>query len=99
MHQGAFFVIAILMTPFAMIIRGWALSVLWSWFIVQQFGLRELRIPEAIGLAIVVGWLAMPYNFDYEKLSDEKKLTHGFFTGFVYPFMILGIAWIVKQFL
>lgn len=37
--------------------NGWALSKLWSWFIVSTFALPALTIPAAIGVALVVNYL------------------------------------------
>lgn len=54
---------------FSTILNGFVLSTLWSWFIVPAFDLPVLRIPEAIGLAMVVGFLTYHYN------ENEKNET------------------------
>ena len=37
---------------FAVMVGGFTVSVLWSWFICPVFEIRQLRLPEAIGLMI-----------------------------------------------
>ena len=37
------------------IVGGWALSVMWGWFIVPLFNLPTLGIAQAVGLMCVVG--------------------------------------------
>jgi hypothetical protein len=39
----------------ALLWHGYALSVLWGWFVVPTFGAPSLTIPQAIGFAIVAG--------------------------------------------
>lgn len=45
-------------TFFSWIWSGYATSVLWGWFIVPVFGLDPLSIPAAIGISMVVSFLA-----------------------------------------
>jgi hypothetical protein len=58
-----------IMTIALYILNGWVLSQLWQWFVVTTFNLRPLSIPEAIGIAMVVGFLTHEYN-------DSKKEEH-----------------------
>jgi len=39
------------------LLRGWVLSILWRWFMVPTLGLPALSVPQAIGIALVVGML------------------------------------------
>lgn len=54
MSAGAQALIGLLMIPWVAIIRGYTLSVLWRWFVVSAFQVRPLRIPEALGIALIV---------------------------------------------
>lgn len=51
------------------IFNGYALSILWAWFIAPTFHLPELSVTQAIGIAIVVNYLTHR-GIDAEK---EKK--------------------------
>jgi hypothetical protein len=37
-----------------MFLRGWAITKLWGWFAVPQFGLKELTLFTALGLSLLV---------------------------------------------
>lgn len=41
----------------AAIFNGWVLSILWGWFFVPILGLPVIGVAQAIGIAIVVGYL------------------------------------------
>lgn len=41
--------------PFGFAMRGFVVSMLWSWFVVTSFGLPPLGIVPSIGLIAVVG--------------------------------------------
>ena len=44
-----------------MFLRGWAITKLWGWFAVPQFGLKELTLFTALGLSLLVEVVA-PYS-------------------------------------
>lgn len=45
----------ILLSPIALMAKGWTASVLWGWFLVPTFGARAISTAEAIGVSLVVG--------------------------------------------
>jgi hypothetical protein len=81
------------------ILNGFALTVLWGWFIVPVFGLPVLAIVPAIGLALVAGFLThqVVKTPTGESLSDTlvKCLT----ISLSKPILFLLIGWIVTLFL
>jgi hypothetical protein len=76
----------------AVMLEGWAISVLWGWFMVPAFGLPELRIPFAVGLALIVGMLTYRVRKDEDVPDTAHLLVHGLVT----PFVFLAIGWFVK---
>lgn len=56
-----------LLMVFSAIFNGYALSVLWGWFIVPTFGLPALAVAPAIGVALVVSYLT------HQELKPNKK--------------------------
>lgn len=77
------------------VLNGWALSVLWGWFIVPLFGLPVLSIPYAIGIALIAGMLkghTKDPDTDDDKAAVLAKI-------FLFPFIALFIGWIVKGFI
>lgn len=78
------------------LLGGYTLSVVWGWFIVPTFGLPILNIPSAIGIALVVGYMTKSYD---NKKSEDDEIIGAIITAFIRPFMVLGIGWIVLQFM
>lgn len=60
-------VIGLLMMPWVGVIRGLTFAKLWAWFVVAKFGLPPLRIPEALGIALIASFLVT----NEAKASDQ----------------------------
>ena len=73
---------------------GYALSVLWGWFIVPVFNAPHLRVPYAIGLAIVMSMLTRPTR----KSEHEPEIVESIITAIIAPAVFLAFGWIVKLF-
>ncbi len=76
---------------------GYALSVLWGWFMVPTFGFIPLTIPAAIGVMLVVNLLTHQSRSGEEERSDAiaARITFNLFG----PGIALIAGWIVKGFL
>lgn len=77
-------------------LSGYALSVMWSWFMVPTFGLPNLSIPAALGLCLVVRYMTMERRKTKE---DGEKLKPGERTAesFAIPLLFLGVGWVIQQ--
>ena len=89
---------ALLMIIPSAIWHGWVLSIVWGWFIVPLFGLPSLSIAYAVGLVLVAGM------FRGESKTDEDddvvyRIAKSLGNAFLGPLLVLGLAWIVVQFL
>ena len=79
---------------------GYALSVLWAWFIVPAFGLPKLSIPLAIGLALIVSYLTHQLdNREKDNRTASEVLVAGIATSFVKPLIVLLTGWVVKLYI
>lgn len=83
---------------------GFVLSTLWGWFVVGQFGLPVLGILESTGVATVIRFMTyVPdlNNINKEADSESKTEKYGKLVGiaFIYPLMILVMAWVLHLFL
>lgn len=59
----------------SVLLNGWALSLLWAWFVVPTFPvLPVLTLGQAIGLASVVSFLTYQYVDAEPKKSEAKFL-------------------------
>lgn len=104
MDVGCLITIAVLgISPVLYMLNGWVLSILWKWFIVP-FGAPNISIPVAIGIAIVIGFLTKQTESKH-CVDDRPKETRTIdavaqiFAAILYPFVALGIGWIVQSFI
>lgn len=77
---------------------GYALSVLWGWFVAGTFGLPQLTINAAIGLAIIVGYMTRTIDSEKNDRSATEVLVRGVIVGTLKPAFALGTGWIVRLF-
>lgn len=77
--------------------EGYALTILWGWFIVPAFGLPQLSIPFAMGVALVVGLMTTTRLGN--EATDPDKGYAPFVTMLLRPAMVLLIGWIVTKFI
>jgi hypothetical protein len=88
--------IVLLAVP-AMLLRAWALRILWGWFVVGYFSLPALTYVEAMGLAIVVGM----FKSTHVNKTQEGETAHwgaaliDMFSG---PLLAVGTGWLVRYF-
>jgi hypothetical protein len=80
------------------ILRGYAVAVLWAWFIVPLFGLPQLNIPYAIGLALTVS-LVHPRVRPKSTQPPAEALGERIAESLILTGTALLIGWIVKGFL
>ena len=80
--------------------RGYVFSVLWKWFIVPVFpAMPLLSIPVAIGIAMVVSFLAYQYTYNKDDRETSAKMGTAFGAVLLYPALALLIGWVVTLFL
>lgn len=75
---------------------GWALSILWKWFVVNTFNIQSITIAQAIGLSLIVGYMTRDY-------STSKKEDHPWVTATIMaimkPLLTLLIGWCITLFM
>lgn len=76
---------------------GFALSVLWGWFVVPVFDTPPLGIAQAIGLAMIVSFLTGKYKL-HAGNDTAEKIADLFSEAFFMPTYALVIGWIIYQF-
>lgn len=94
-------VMTVVMIVLSAIVNGYVFSQLWAWFVVATFGLTAITIPQAIGLAMVIGWFKTGLKQD-ESLNEFKgftKLVYLFITQVFTAIITLIVASIVKSFI
>lgn len=80
------------------ILNGWVTSILWGWFIVP-LGAPTIGIANAIGLALFVGlFVNRQVIAPTEGETDTNKSVVKVVLAVLFPFIALGIGWIIHQF-
>ncbi len=88
------FVGSIVLLATLAIVRGWALSKLWVWFIVP-LGAPQIGIAMAIGVS---GTIAL-FHPQPTKKSDDADWATSTMTSFCTVLVSVGFGWITKQFI
>ena len=86
----------VLVLAYTWALSGWALSLLWSWFIVTAFALPALSIPQALGLSLVVGYMTMQIREDDKKREWADVLLRGLVHGTAKPLTALAFGLALK---
>ena len=89
-------IMAILLAIPASIANAYALSVVWGWFIVSTFGLPEISIPVALGIALIATILKSNSGNSTE---FNEELFVKIITATITPFMYIGIGYVYLQFI
>uniref|UniRef100_A0A6M3M4S4 Uncharacterized protein n=1 Tax=viral metagenome TaxID=1070528 RepID=A0A6M3M4S4_9ZZZZ len=88
--------IALLISPITITLKGLVLTILWRWFVVPVTGLPALSIPMALGISLIAGYLTEQY-IKQPKDDDEDQvhsLIVGIVKGFLSPAFALFFGWI-----
>lgn len=93
----AVFVIAA--TIFSALMYGWALALLWSWFVAAQFGLPLLSLAQAIGLSLTVHLFTFKHEDDEKKKEFMEVIASSVAKAVLVPLFFAGYGWVVHQFI
>lgn len=74
--------------------RGYVLSVVWGWFMVERFGLPPLSVAQAIGVALVGAAITHHYTPTVEGKGGEALAD-----VVLAPLTILAIGWVARSFI
>ena len=81
---------AVLLIAGSALINGYALMILWSWFIVPVFGLPVLSLAASIGIDITVSLVTgNPHVYKDHEIDVPKALSAMFLRPILY--LLLGL--------
>lgn len=78
------------------VLRGFVLSILWGWFLVPVFSLPAISIPQALGIALVIGMLTGGIGTGNQSTDSAAAKVVIIILG---PLFTLLIGWIYTLFL
>ena len=91
------FAAVVSVTALGVIVNGYVLSILWVWFLVP-LGLPVISIAHSIGIAMITSWIT--YQYKVTTQEDKDKVLEGLgIVLIVRPLAIIGVGYIVKQFM
>ena len=84
----------------SIIYHGFVLTKLWGWFIVPTFSLPLLSLPAAIGLSLIVGFMAKNHDLkrDDESNSVGKVMLKATLMAAYVPSLSLLMGYIVSRY-
>lgn len=77
----------------ASILRGYAFSILWGWFIVPTFHLPAISVPLAIGIMITLGEITRQYV-----PAKEGDTWKPIIFAYLCPLFALLCGWIIMRY-
>jgi len=86
------------LVPCAIILNGWALSVMWGWFFVP-LGLPAIGVVWAIGIAGTVAMLTRKDSNTKSEDNAQEQLAYNVLKAFITPLVCVGIGWLVHLFM
>lgn len=88
------FLLALTVYPF---LYGWALSVLWGWFVVPVFGAPQITVWYAYGLTLVAAMI----TGQTARVNGENKKAEWstVIATMLSPLVIVFIGWIIHTYL
>lgn len=93
------FVMAVAVIVISIIANGWALTMLWGWFVVPLFNLPPLSIPYAIGIALIVKMLTNHSTSSDDKEKDISEIIASIIGILLSPITLVLFGWIVHSFI
>ena len=94
---------SIFLIVISVILNGWALSVLWGWFIVPVFATPTLMTLQAIGISSIANFLlARVADTKTEQDKDKTvgdKMVEGFAIVVGQPLFAVFFGWVITLFM
>lgn len=81
------------------IVNGWALSLLWRWFVAPQFGLPALTVVQAIGVGLTINLLITHSATSADTRGTAEKIGAAISESIARPLLAVVIGAIVKIFM
>jgi hypothetical protein len=86
----------LILVPLTFLWKGFVISTLWGWFLVEHFALPALSIPIAIGMTVLATQLIPPR---VRKADAEQDQVFIVIWGFVWPAFGLLYGWVTQMFI
>ena len=95
---GVFFGVPALLA-LSVLLNGWALHILWGWFIAPVFGVPVLSIAQSIGVAMVIGFSTYQYIESTSDKNGRDRFAGAVGATVLRPLVSVALGWVVHLFL
>ncbi|MFA5651987.1 MAG: hypothetical protein WC933_01360 [Candidatus Paceibacterota bacterium] len=85
------FLISVAILIVSSLISGFALKLLWGWFLVPNLGLPVISLVQSTGIVLIVELL----THNYIPMGKEERL-RGIIHKIADPIIIVAIAWVLQ---
>lgn len=82
----------------SIIYNGWALHLLWLWFMVPIFNLPVLSVAQAIAVAMVIAFTTFQY-VESPKETKENSWISALILLTVRPLFCLGVGLVLRNYI
>lgn len=89
----------LLLIALDVVLSGYAISVLWVWFVVGTFNIAALSIPQSIGLALLVSYMTKQYQNTETSKDAVEAFGKALFLMLAKAGFALAVGWIVTLFM
>ena len=99
MKATGYTVAIIVLLFFSTLFSGYAISILWDWFVAPVFGVAAINIPQAIGLTLIVQYLTHQEQGTKPAKDVASALIEGVFKAAFKPLLTVAFGWLVTLWL
>ncbi len=95
-------ILFVFMMGYSIVVGGYVISILWAWFITPIFAIPVPAIIACSGLAVFTSYItgvASNSAVAAAKRKDEgSDSSYMVIVGLIHPWMVLGLGWLIHQF-
>lgn len=100
-------ILSLLTIPLTTMLNGYSVQVMWTWFVSETFGVRQLGLAQAIGLGMVASlitgvtslYIYLMRNIKNESKDPNVDMISSILISFFFPLFTLAMGWLVHQFI
>lgn len=82
----------------ASLLRAWAITVIYNWFLPTTFNLPIINLAEAYGISLLI-YLSTVKITDEDMADDKDMGIKKVIYGAAFSLVSVAFAWIAKQFI
>ena len=90
------FMFLLIIAALSLLINGFVIYTLWSWFIVSTFNVTKLTLMQSMGISLFIGYFKVKYR---KEPIDESEWVPRILFEIISSAMVLALGWLVTLFM